>query len=76
VRDTDALPGDVDDVPGNLRAVALGEMSADRVPHAVALLVSFTLGVGVLMRSGASDVELAPHFEAAHALVESWNVQR
>jgi len=56
------------------RAVALGEMSPDQVPTAVALLVTFTLGVGVLMRSGASDAELATHFEAAHALVDSWKV--
>jgi AcrR family transcriptional regulator len=58
------------------RAVALGEMRPDRVSHAVALLVTFTLGVGVLMRGGASDAELATHFEAAHALVDSWSVQR
>jgi hypothetical protein len=51
-------------------------MSPDQVPTAVALLVTFTLGVGVLMRSGASDAELATHFEAAHALVESWKIQR
>jgi len=57
------------------RAVARGEISADRVPTAVALLVTFTLGVGVLMRSGASDVELATHFTAAHDLVDSWRVQ-
>ena len=57
------------------RAVALGEVSPDQVPTAVALLVTFTLGVGALMRSGASDVELATHFEAAHALVESWKIQ-
>jgi TetR/AcrR family transcriptional regulator, transcriptional repressor for nem operon len=58
------------------RAVTLGEMSPERVPVAVALLVTFTLGVGVLMRSGASDVELSTHFEAARALVESWKIQR
>ena len=58
------------------RAVALGEMNPDRVPTAISLLVTFTLGAGVLMRSGASDVELATHFEAAHALVESWKIQR
>lgn len=58
------------------RAVALGEMNPDTAPTAVALLVTFTLGVGVLMRSGASNVELATHFEAAHALVESWKIQR
>jgi AcrR family transcriptional regulator len=57
------------------RAVALGEITADRVPNAVALLVSFTLGVGVLMRSGASDAELGAHFEAAHALVDSWTTR-
>lgn len=56
------------------RAVALREMSPDRVPTAVALLVTFTLGVGVLMRSGATDAELATHFEAAHALVESLKI--
>jgi TetR/AcrR family transcriptional repressor of nem operon len=56
------------------RAVALGEMSPDQVPTAVALLVTFTLGVGVLMRSGASEDELATHFDAAHALVESWKI--
>ena len=58
------------------RAVALGEVNPHRVSTAVALLVTFTLGVGVLMRSGASDAELATHFEAAHALVESWKIQR
>ena len=57
------------------RAVALGEMSPDQVPTAVALLVTFTLGIGVLMRSGASDVELNTHFEAAHAMVESWRIE-
>jgi AcrR family transcriptional regulator len=57
------------------RAVALGEMSQDQVLIAVALLVTFTLGVGVLMRSGAPDAELATHFEAAHALVDSWKVR-
>jgi TetR/AcrR family transcriptional repressor of nem operon len=57
------------------RAVALGEMRLDQVSTALALLVTFTLGVGVLMRSGAADVELATHFEAAHALVESWRIQ-
>jgi len=57
------------------RAVALGEMSPDQVPIAVALLVTFTLGVGVLMRSGASDAELATHFDAAHTLVEAWKIQ-
>ncbi len=57
------------------RAVALGEMSPEKVPAAVALLVTFTLGVGVLMRSGASDVELAAHFDAAHALVESLKIE-
>jgi len=56
------------------RAVALGEMSAEQVPNAVALLVSLTLGVGVLMRSEASPSELARHFEAAHAMVESWRI--
>jgi hypothetical protein len=50
-------------------------MSPDHVPIAVALLVTFTLGVGVLMRSGASEDELAAHFDAAHALVESWKLQ-
>ena len=38
------------------RAVALGEMNAERVSTAIALLVTFTLGAGALMRSGASDV--------------------
>lgn len=57
------------------RAVALGEMRAKQVPNAVALLVSLTLGVGVLMRSEASHDEMAAHFEAAHAMVESWRVQ-
>ena len=57
-------------------------IGADELPSASsmepegALLVSFTLGAGVLMRSGASDEELATHFEAAHALVESWKIQR
>jgi hypothetical protein len=51
-------------------------MSADQVPNAVALLVSLTLGVGVLMRSEASPAELASHFEAAHAVVESWRRPR
>lgn len=54
------------------RAVALGEMDESAVPSAVALLVSLTLAVGVLMRSGASDDELAAHFDAARAVVESW----
>lgn len=54
------------------RAVALGEMSPDRVPTLVALLVTFTLGVGVLMRGGASEDELATHFVAAHALLDAW----
>jgi hypothetical protein len=58
------------------RAVALGEMNADRVPTAIALLVTFTLGAGVLMRSGPSDAELATHFDAAHALVESWKIRQ
>jgi hypothetical protein len=31
--------------------------------------------VGVLMRSGAPEEELAVHFEAAHALVDSWKVR-
>ena len=57
------------------RAVALGEISQEQVPAAVALLVTFTLGVGVLMRSGASDLELAPQFEAAHALVDAWKIR-
>jgi TetR/AcrR family transcriptional repressor of nem operon len=57
------------------RAVVLGELSPDQVPAAVALLVTFTLGVGVLMRSGASGAELATHFDAAHTLVESWKIQ-
>ena len=56
------------------RAVALGEISATRVPSAVALLLSLTLAVGVLMRSGATHAELARHFEAAHAAVESWRL--
>lgn len=54
------------------RAVTLGEISPQQVPTAIALLVTFTLGVGVLMRSGASESELAEHFQAAHALVDSW----
>ena len=58
------------------RAVALGEMTPDQVPTAVALLVTFTLGVGALMRSGAPEDELATHFDAAHTLVESWKIQR
>jgi AcrR family transcriptional regulator len=58
------------------RAVAIGEMSATQVPNALALLESLTLAVGVLMRSGATNAELATHFEAAHALVESWRAQR
>jgi len=57
------------------RAAGLGEMSADQVPNAVALLVSLTLGVGVLMRSEASPAELASHFAAAHEVVESWRVR-
>ena len=57
------------------RAVALGEMDAAAVPSAVALLVSLTLAVGVLMRSGASDDELAAHFAAAQAAVESWKIR-
>jgi TetR/AcrR family transcriptional repressor of nem operon len=58
------------------RAVAIGEMRADQVANAVALLVSLTLGIGVLMRGAASREELAAHFEAAHAMVDSWRVQR
>jgi AcrR family transcriptional regulator len=58
------------------RAVALGEMGPDRVAEATALLMTCTLGVGVLMRSGASDAEVETHFAAAHALVESWKIQR
>ena len=54
------------------RAVALGEMDVDQVPNAVALLVSFTFGLGVLMRSEAPPEELAQQFTAAHQLVESW----
>ena len=57
------------------RAVALGEVSPDQVPHAVALLVSFTLGLGVLMRSEASPEELTEQFAAAHQLVESWRLR-
>jgi len=57
------------------RAVARGEISPDHVPTLVALLVTFTLGVGVLMRSGAPEGELATHFDAAHALVEAWRLQ-
>lgn len=57
------------------RAVALGEVNPQQVPTAVALLVTFTLGVGVLMRSGAPDAEITTHFEAAHALVESWKIR-
>ena len=57
------------------RAVALGEIDPQVVPTAVSLLVSFTLGVGVLMRAGAPDAELAAHFQAAHALVDSWGNQ-
>lgn len=57
------------------RAVALGETSPDKVPTAVALLVTFTLGLGVLMRSGAEEDELAAHFDAAHALVESLKIE-
>ena len=54
------------------RAATRGEMREDQVPEAVALLVSLTLGVGVLMRASASHAELAAHFAAAHAAVESW----
>ena len=58
------------------RAVTLGEIDPQSVPTAVSLLVTFTLGVGVLMRSGAPDAEIDTHFEAAHALVDSWKRQR
>ena len=54
------------------RGAALGEMREDQISEAVAMLVSLTLGVGVLMRAGASHGELAAHFAAAHAAVESW----
>lgn len=54
------------------RAVALGEISPDRAPTLVTLLVAFTLGTGVLMRSAASTAEMAAHFEAAHELVRSF----
>ena len=47
-------------------------MREDQISEAVAMLVSLTLGVGVLMRAGASHAELAAHFAAAHAAVESW----
>lgn len=57
------------------RAVALGEMRAADVDVAVALLVSLTLGIGVLMRGEASREEFAAHFDAAHALVDSWRIQ-
>lgn len=56
------------------RAAALGEMREDQIPEAVALLTSLTLGLGVLMRAGASHAELAAHFAAAHAAVESWTL--
>ncbi len=57
------------------RAAAMGEISPDQVPNAVAMLVCFTLGVGVLMRSEAPTAELAQHFAAAHAVVESWRIR-
>jgi TetR/AcrR family transcriptional regulator, transcriptional repressor for nem operon len=56
------------------RAVALGEIDPATIPHSVALLVSLTLGVGVLMRCSASAAELDRHFEAAHRAVESWRI--
>ena len=58
------------------RAVALGEMNADQVPNAAVLLVTFTLGVGVLMRGAAPEAEIAAHFAAAHDLVDSWRITR
>jgi len=56
------------------RAVAKGEMRSEQVPHAVALLVSLTFGLGVLMRSGAPGTTIDAHFAAMHAMVESWRV--
>ena len=56
------------------RAVAKGEMSADQVEHAATLLVSLTFGLGVLMRSGAPGASIDAHFEAMHAMVESWRI--
>ncbi len=49
-------------------------MDACVVSTADALLVSLTLGVGVLMRGRASPVELDAHFEAAHAALEAWRI--
>ncbi len=56
------------------RAVALNEIEASDVPRAVALLLSLTLALGVLMRGGASLSELAAHFGASHAAIESWRI--
>lgn len=56
------------------RAVAAGEMAEADVPLAAALLLSLTLGVGVLMRGSPTVGELGAHFEAAHAAVESWRL--
>ncbi len=57
------------------RAFVLGEISGEVVPGAVALMLSLTLGVSVLMRAGADPLEIAAHFDAAHAAVESWRLK-
>lgn len=56
------------------RDVALGEVSPRLVPTAVALFVTLTFGVGALM-SRAPDAALTSHFEAAHAVIESWKIR-
>ena len=54
------------------RAADLGEIEADRVGDYANLVLSFMLGVSVVVRSGASNDEIRAHVDSARTMIEGW----
>lgn len=54
------------------RAASAGEISADQVAAYANVMLSFMLGASVVVRSGASNIEIKAHVDAGRTMIEGW----
>lgn len=57
------------------RAAQLGEIDRSKIASYVDFMVSFMLGTGVIVRSGAPDAEIRRQLDAALAVLDGWRVR-
>ena len=57
------------------RAAEQGEIDAARVDSYVGVLLSFIIGMAVIVRSGAENEEIVNQIDAARSVVEAWRLK-